>query len=202
MPGRIRRSELRKLLARVTAGALADASVVGADLSADVQAMINGLRTYLANGMKTIGTIIVSADATKFKTTTILSYVISGVSYVKAITDNLAFAAANAANTVGATGTATAVWGVWLIEINAAGTVLAKPGAGAPQVYTTEALAIAALPTVTAGSCQIGYITVQNLINVGWVGTTSNLTVGAGAGNCTARSFYDLPVVASLPSAL
>lgn len=165
-------------------------------------ARINSLRSYLVDGMLQVGTIIISATAEKFKTTTTAIYTIGGAIYSKAATDNLVFAAANAANTVGATGTATAFWGVWLIEINAAGTVLAKPAAGAPMVYTTEALAIAALPAVTASSCRIGYITVQNLTNVAWVATTSNLTEGAGEGNCTASNFYDLPAVKTLPAAI
>ena len=65
-----------------------------------------------------------------------------------------------------------------------------------------EAAAIAALPAVDASNVQLGYITVQALEATDWVANTDNLTVGVGVGNCTARTFYDLPAAKSLPAAL
>ena len=164
-------------------------------------ATINGLRSYLADALLQIGTITVSATAEKFKTTTEALYTIAGLTYAKAATDDLVFSTANTINTAGAA--TTAHWGVWLVEIGVDGLVHTKPGGGlADQDYATEALAIAALPAATASHVQLGYITVQGLASTAWTCTTSNLTVGAGAGNCTARSFYDLPAAKTLPAAI
>lgn len=181
---------------------LADAILEPADTTG-LQTAVNGLRTYLADGMLAIGTITVSGgDATKFKTTTTAIYTIAGAAYSKAATDTLAFTTAGTINTAGAAGTAH--WGAWLVQISSAGTITTKAvgGGTTDQDYATEALAIAALPAVTAANCAIGYITVQGLASVAWAATTSNLTVGGGAGNCTARTFYDLPAAKSLPAVL
>lgn len=160
---------------------------------------LNGLRSYLADGMLSIGTITVSAgDATDFKTTTTAIYRIAGTHYTKAATDTLSFSAADTINTGAGAGT---LWGIWLVQINAAGTVSTKPGAS-DMTYANEAAAIAALPAVDADNIQIGYITVQGLEATEWVANTGNLTVGGGAGNVTARTFYDLPTPATLPAAL
>lgn len=164
-------------------------------------ARINSLRSYLADGMLQIGTITVDATAEKFKSTTVAIYTIGGAIYSKAATGELVFSAANTINTAGAA--TTAHWGVWLVEIGVDGNVHTKPGGGlADQDYATEALAIAALPAATASHIQLGYITVQGLASAAWTCTSSNLTVGAGAGNCTARTFYDLPAVKALPAAI
>lgn len=163
----------------------------------------NAIRDYLADGMLNHGTITVSAgDATKFKTTTIAAFTIAGVTYTKAATDALVFSTAGTINTAGAA--TTAHWGAWLVQIDAAGTISTKAvgGGTTDQDYATEALAIAALPAVDAGNIQLGYITVQGLASTEWVAATGNLTVGGGAGNVTARSFYNLPAVKTLPAAL
>ncbi|MCR4339255.1 MAG: hypothetical protein NUW01_05125 [Gemmatimonadaceae bacterium] len=166
-----------------------------------LKTLANDLRTYVSDQMLAIATITVSATAEKFKTTTTAIYRIAGTHYTKAATDNLVFSAANTINTAGAA--TTAHWGVWLVQIDSAGTVSTKPGGGlADQDYADEATAIAALPAVDASNIQLGYITVQGLASTAWTATTSNLTVGGGAGNCTARNFYDLPAAASLPAAV
>lgn len=184
---------------RVAATALSPAVVKAVDVDA------NGLRSYLADGVLNIGTITVSAgDATKFKTTTIAAYTLAGVTYTKAATDNLVFTTAGTINTAGAA--TTAHWGAWVVQINAAGTVSTRAvgGGTTDQDYATEALAKAAAIALgaAADNQQIGIITVQGLASAAWTATTSNLTVGGGAGNCTARSFYDLPAVKTLPAAL
>lgn len=184
-------------------GALKIAGVDVTAILAGVQAKVNGLRSYLADGMLAIGTLTVSGgDATKFKTTTIAAYTISGATYTKAATDSLVFTTAGTINVAGAA--TTAHWGAWLVQINAAGTISTKAvgGGTTDQDYATEALAIAALPAVDASNIQLGYITVQGLASTGWVAATGNLTVGGGAGNVTARSFYNLPAAKTLPAAL
>lgn len=173
--------------------------VTAAMLATAVTTMINGLRTWLADGMAAIATITVSAvTAVKFKTTTTAIYSILGLFYSKAATDELVFTANDTINNAAGAGT---LWGIWLVQIDAAGTISTKPAA-ADMTYANEAAAIAALPAVDASNVQIGYLTVQALEATDWVANTDNLTVGGGAGNCTARSFYDLPAAKSLPAAL
>lgn len=185
-------------MAKTGAVTIAALAVTAGKLAAAVTTMINGLRTYLADGMLQIGTLTISATAEKFKTTTEAIYTIAGLPYTYPATDDLVFSAANTINTAAGAGT---LWGIWLVQINAAGTVSTKPAA-ADMTYATEAAAIAALPAVDASNVQLGYITVQALEATDWVANTDNLTVGVGAGNCTARSFYDLPAAKSLPAAL
>lgn len=205
MPGRMRRSEVLRVLRKMQAGDLPNAGILTADiadnavtvakLAAIITSTINGLRAYVANGMKAIGTLAISAVPEKFKTTTTAIYAIAGVFYAKAATDNLVFAAADTINTGAAAGQ---FWGVWLVQINAAGAISTKSPA-ADQVYASEALAIAALPAPDAGNVQIGYITVQTKANIDWVANTDDLTA---ASDCGAANFYDAPAVPALPAAL
>jgi hypothetical protein len=153
------------------------------------------------DGMCAIGTITVSGgDATKFKTTTTAVFQIAGVYYTKAATDALVFSTAGTINVAGAAGTAH--WGAWVVQIDSAGAVTTRAvgGGTTDQDYATEALAKAAAVALGPASAkaQLGVITVQGLASTSWVAITSNLTVGGGAGNCTARSFYDIPQARSL----
>ena len=168
---------------------------------ATTRTFVNALRTYVSDGMLTISTITVSgAPATSFKTTTNSQYRVGGVYYLKAPEDPIAFSAANTINVGAAVGS---FWGGWLVEVGTDGTVHTKPSGGlVDQVYADEAAAIAALPAVTAAHIALGYITVEANANVAFTCNGSNLTVAGGAGNCQARSFYDLPAPATLPAAL
>jgi hypothetical protein len=169
----------------------------------DMNTWLNAVRAFIADGMLTIATITVSGvSALKFKTTTTTAFRLSGIVYTKVAEDEIVFTTAGTINVAGAAGTAH--WGAWLVQTTAAGVVTTKAvgGGTTDQDYATEALAIAALPAATAANCPLGYITVQGLASTSWVAATSNLTVGAGAGNCTARNFYDLPTPPTLPAAL
>jgi hypothetical protein len=172
-------------------------------IAGTAKTMINGLRTWLADGLLQIGTLLISATAEKFKTTTTLIYTIAGLPYTKTATDDLVFSAANTINTAAAAGTNH--WGAWIVEIGVDGSFHTKPAAftsAADMDYADEASAIAALPAATASHVQVGYITVQSLDTTDWVANTDNLTEGVGAGNCTSGNFYDLPGAKSLPAAL
>jgi hypothetical protein len=166
---------------------------------------VNAVRNFLADGMLTIGTVIISATATRWKTTTTLAYKIAGIVYTKVATDssNTVFTTAGTINTGGA---ASALWGAWLVQIDATGTFSTKaPGGGTTdQVYASEALAKAAAIALgpDASNVQVAVITIQGLVSTAWVANTGNMTVGGGAGNVTARNFYDIPAPAVLPAAL
>lgn len=165
----------------------------------DLKTLANNLRTYVADGMKSIATIVISgADAAQFKTTTTCVYKINGVYYTKAATDSLTFSAANTINTGAA---ATAFWGAWLVEIGVDGNIHTKPsGVLADQVYANEAAAIAALPAETASHVAIGYITVSNTSGAAFTANTTHLHTAGG--DTAAVNFYDLPTPPSLPAAV
>lgn len=122
----------------------------------------------------------------KYKTTKQTSVLINGVVYSKAATDALTFGTAYTIN-VGTT--AGLFWGVFLIQMNSAGTCTAK-APSADQVYTTEALAIAALPDADDDKVGIGYITVQAKTGASWTADTDDMTP---ASDCNAVNFYNSP---------
>lgn len=123
---------------------------------------------------------------------TAFQYRIDGVPYHKAaVAAGTAFTAADTINKGAAAGF---FWGIWAVQIDAAGTISTKSPA-ADQVYTSEALAIAALPAADAGNVVIGYVTVKTKENVGWVAKTDDLT---DANDCTKANFYN--TASSIPA--
>lgn len=160
-----------------------------------VNTWLNAIRTYLADGMLQVGTLLIDAVPEKFKTTTTTIYTIAGLPYTKAATTALVFSSAYTINVGAAAGS---FWGAFLVQVNAAGTVSTKT-VGADQAYASEALAIAALPAVTAANVQVGYITVEANADSAWTATTDDLTP---ASDCQAANFYNLPAAKTLPAAL
>jgi hypothetical protein len=138
-----------------------------------------------------ISSVVLSVGTTAENiATTAFVYRIAGVPYeASAVAAGTAFSAANTINTGAAAGL---YWGVWLLQINSSGTFSTKPGGGlADQVYTTEALAIAALPAVDSGNFAVGYVTVQSNSGVDWVAITDDLTSGS---DCNESNFYSLAI--------
>ena len=170
----------------------------------DLKALANLLRTNLmGDGLLSIGTLLISATAEDFKTTTTAYYRIDGIQYSKAATDNLSFSAADTVNTGASAGS---FWGIWLVQVNAAGTVSTKSPA-ADQVYASEAAAIAALPTVDADNVALGYITVQSNDTDAWVANTDDLTptsdcLDANFTDATPLAFTAAAVSTSAPATL
>ena len=174
-----------------TMRALVDADIPDNITATNAFETINSLITYLSDGLLIDGTLTISATADQYKTVSTAVYTISGVTYTKAATDNLEFTLADTINTGSA---ATAYWGIWLVQINAAGTVSTKAGGGlADQLYASEALAIAALPAVDASNAALGYIVVASTVSTPFTCNTTDLT--------TIGTFSDTQVKA-LPSAL
>lgn len=161
----------------------------------DLKTLANGLRTYLNDGALAHGTLLISGTLPEdFKTTTTAIYTISGVAYAKAAEDDLDFSAADTVNTGAAAGT---YWGIWLVQVDAAGVISTKSPA-ADQVYASEAAAIAALPSADALNVGIGYITVNSNEADAWVANTDDLTPTS---DCLDANFYNV-VVKSIPSAV
>lgn len=159
-----------------------------------VQAGTDGLvinQVDNGNAVVVKGTLAISGVAAeKFKTTTTAIYRIGGVIYTKAATDNLVF---TAAHVVGA-----AKYGIVLVQINAAGTISTKVPL-TPQVYTSAALALAALPLPDAGNVMLGYVTLDNSGSDGstagaWTANTDDMT---DTGDITDSGFVDAPEVNS-----
>jgi len=160
---------------------------------------LNGIRSYIADGMATIATLLVSgAPTTSFQTTTTTIFRRAGLHYSKVAEDPIAF---SAADTINVTPNGGSWWGIWLIQTTDPG-VVSTVSPAADQNYADEAAAIAALPAVTALNTQLGYLTVQCNAGVAWTANTSNIAVGAGAANAAAFNFYDLPVTAAPPAVL
>jgi len=160
----------------------------------DLKTLANALRTLLNNGVLVQGTLLISATPEDFKTTTTAYFRIANAQYSKAATDSLSFSAADTINTGAAVGS---FWGIWLVQIDAAGTISTKSPA-ADQVYVSEAAAIAALPAVDAGNVALGYITVNANDDVAWIANTDDLTPTS---DCADANFTDATVLA-LPAAV
>lgn len=159
-------------------------SVIGA-LTAD------GIINATALGVGTTPTQVAS---------TAFQYRIDGVPYHKAaVAAGTPFSAADAINAGAAA--AGFFWGIWAVQVDAAGTVTTKSPA-ADQVYASEASAIAALPVADAGKVVIGYVTVKTKENAEWVAISNDLT---DANECTEANFYNtassIPAVVSTNAA-
>jgi hypothetical protein len=135
------------------------------------------------DGLVTAPTLSVAATTTKIASTA-FQYHISNLVYSKAaVAAGFAFSAAGTINTAAGAGL---FWGVWAIQINAAGTISTKSPA-ANQVYANEAAAIAALPAADTGNVRIGYVTVQSKDTTKWTANTDDLTP---ASDCQDSNFY------------
>jgi hypothetical protein len=160
-----------------------------------LKASLDATNTHLgADGIIT-PTVLDPGSTTSQIETTAFTYRIDGMPYAKAaVTAGTAFTAADTINVGTATGT---FWGVWLVQINAAGTISTLPGGGlADQVYTTEAEAIAALPDPTAANVAIGYLTIAATADAAWTAQTDDIVSGS---DNTSVTFY--PAVTSVPTA-
>ncbi len=138
---------------------------------------------------------ISAGDATDFKTTAIAAFKIGAVQYTKAATDTLSFTVANTINVGTASGF---FFGSWLVQINAAGTISTLPAGGlADQVYTTAALAEAALPSPTAANVVLGHITIAANEDLAWTANTDDMT---DASDVLTAVFVDDPTLTTFPS--
>ena len=145
----------------------------------------NANASLLADGLLSIGTLAISAAAAeKFKTTTTAYYTLDGIQYSKAATDNLVFSANDTINTGTAEGD---FFGVWLVQVNAAGTVSTKSPA-TDQSYTSADLALGALPTADANNTALGYIIIGANTDSAWTANTDDMTP---ASDCASAVFED-----------
>lgn len=155
-----------------------------------------GLVEVLHGGLLVIGSLAISGVAAeKFKTTATLAFRKAGTRGTKAATDNLVFSAADTVNTAQAAGT---FWGAWMVTYDGS-SAFATQSPSADQVYTTEALALAAARALVpaAGTFPVGFIAVNSKANVRWTANTDDMT---DASDCTETNFYDAPIRGGLKS--
>ncbi len=130
-----------------------------------------------ANDLTAIGTLVIDATPEKFKTTTTSTVRIAGGLHDKSAATAIAFSAADTINTAAAAGY---FWGVWLVQVNAAGTVSTKPGGGlSDQVYATKVAAVNAIPEPDAAQVGLGHILIQANTGAAWTAQTDDMTAGS-----------------------
>lgn len=143
-------------------------------------------------GLTVIGTVAKDATATKWKTTTTLSYKLAGAFGTKAATTAQVFTANYTVNTAQTAGN---YWGAFLLQYD--GTNFSTKAPANDQTYASEAAAIAACDALDpdSGKIRVGHITVQSKTNVKWTANTDDLTAASG---CAAANFYDAPLLGTL----
>jgi hypothetical protein len=162
-------------------------------LTTALKTMGNAIQAYISDGLLQHGTLTVNdSGATPYKTTSVRIFTIAGLPYTAAS----ATAGFSTAYTINATGgNAATLWGVFQIMCPATGTMVTRAPAD-DQNYTTEALAIAALPTVLTNHVQVGYITVKTTASTTFTANTTKLDVTSVKG----VYFYDLPGAKTVPA--
>jgi hypothetical protein len=142
-------------------------------------------RVY-SDDLTAVATLAVGSDTAKFATTATATVRIAGGSHNKAAQDDIAFSAADTINTGAAAGY---YWGIWLVQVNAAGTVSTKPGGGlSDQVYANKQAALNALPAPDAANVGLGYILVESNSGAAWTAQTDDLVAGS---DCLLVTFQD-----------
>lgn len=81
-------------------------------------------------------------------------------------------------------------WALYLLSVNAAGTITVTPAAGNVAGYASEALAIAAMPTMPASSALMGYITVKTMVGTAWIAGTDALAGGTSGNPASTTNYY------------
>jgi len=135
------------------------------------------------DGLVSASILSVGSTAEKIASTA-FQYHISGLIYSKAaVAAGTVFSAADTINNAAGAGL---FWGIWAVQINAAGTISTK-SPSSDQTYANEAAAIAALPAADTGNVRIGYVTVQSKDTTKWTAQTDDLTP---ASDCQDSNFY------------
>ena len=111
------------------------------------------------------------------------SYLIAGTRYTKT---------AVVAGTALPAGTIPAdQWGVYRVTVNAGGTIAVTAGAANYTTgYATEALAIAAVPSVANTLWNVGYFTVKTAVGFSFIANTSALEGGIGGNPSSDTNYY------------
>jgi hypothetical protein len=157
------------------------------DLVIQFNKMIDNLATIAAGAN---GTGVVVAFVLSIGTTVTLA-VSAGTIMINGVTSVLTAVAAQA---FGALGTVPASkWALISVERVAAGTVsFVSAAANYSTGYATEALALAAIPAITANKVRVGYITILASAST-WIAGTDALAGGTGGNPATTTNYYNDP---------
>lgn len=99
-------------------------------------------------------------------------------------------AAVTAGTAIGAQTVPASTWAIYALDIATGGTITVTPGAAnATTGYTSEALAIAALPTRVTAKARMGYITVKASAST-WIAATDALAGGSSGNPATTTNYY------------
>ena len=140
-----------------------------------------GTFTETSSGPLSACTLSRGSTDTKIAST-IVQYWIKGVAYQKA--------AVTAGTTLAAGTIPTDTWGLYLVSIDAAGTItVTAAAANFTTGYASEAAAIAALPATPTNNASLGYFTVLTAVGSPFVGGTDGLE-GGGSGNASSDTNY------------
>ncbi len=163
-------------------------------LLADMVDVVNELQAYAA-GIKAANNLqmnqalgatglAIGGTTTAYKHTTAVNFVSGGVLKLSATTADHAF-----------TGTEVItqnLWGGFLITLTGT-TWKSTPFSATPMAYASEALAIAAMLTMTlpANEAVMGYITIRARSTVDFTAGTTTLTADNGSGNSQTVNYVD-----------
>jgi len=136
----------------------------------------------LVDGVLKSGAIAIDSTPEQFQITAAYRFRIAGLAIIKAVATGIAMVAAKTINTAAGAGT---FWGVFAVQINAAGTVTVLAPTN-DQVHTTEALAIAALPSAASDNVLIGFITLESKTGAAWTSVTDSMSDDVTTANFTA----------------
>lgn len=136
---------------------------------------------YPDSGLLVAGALAIHSTPEQFATGATAEYLVNRRYKTKTATTGLTFTAAHVITA--------SLYGVILVQINAAGTISTKVPS-ATQAYASAALALAALPAPDAGNVPLGYIAIAN--NAGdWTANTDDLT---NASDVTTATFVNWPL--------
>lgn len=82
-------------------------------------------------------------------------------------------------------------WGIFNVSCNSSGTLTATWATAASAGYTSEALAIAALPATPAGEVSLGYVTVRAHASNTFTAGSDALASGTGGNAAQTTTYYD-----------
>lgn len=147
----------------------------------------DSLYDFLKDGILQDGNLAITTPAEDFKIAQAPIFDIGGIQYTRQALDSISFSSAYTVNT-GAD--STAFWGIFLVQVNASGTISTK-APGADQVYADSLTAISNLPAPDASNVSLGYILIENNIGSAWTANTDDMTP---ASDCNNSVFQDTSV--------
>ena len=164
--GMIRPGEIRELIRGTT---------LRVPMPLHVESIGTRVKTLEDDAILANAGLAVSATATKFKTTKTLVLREDEIQFAKVPEDLLVFSENYTINTAAGV---PLVFGAFLVQSTKYGVISTK-AVSANQVYTSAALAIAALPAADAGNTAIGYIVIGSKASTAWTANTDDMTAAS-----------------------